>query len=118
MWRIIFVLIISLSFAACSSTGAESTDDSAQPQAVQIEAVDRAEAVLSEQLNVDPESIQVLKVEDAEWQDSCLGLGQANESCLRENTPGYRITLDAGGKQYIYRTDKMGIEVRLEEITE
>jgi hypothetical protein len=116
MWRISFAFIIFLLASACGT--AEATPSDALEQPLQIEAVDLAIADLADQFNVDSETIQVIQVEDDEWQDSCLGLGGAAESCLLVITPGFRITLEADGTQYIYRTDQLGIEVRLEQVSE
>lgn len=109
MWRIIIVLTLSLFAVACGSAPASPADE---PE--QIEAVDAAVEALAAQLGLEKEDIKLLKVEDAEWTDSCLGLGGPAESCLQVITPGYRVTLEAGGMLYLLRTDTTGSQVRLD----
>ncbi len=116
MWRLMIVFTLCLLIAACSPTGATPANEAVQPQ--QVEAVDSATADMAAQLNLDLEAIQVIKVEDAEWSDSCLGLGGPAESCALVIVPGYRITLEADGVQYVYRTDESGSTLRLEQIAE
>ena len=43
--------------------------------------------------------IEKLSVEEADWSDSCLGLGGPAESCLAVITPGYRMEFVAGGEE-------------------
>jgi hypothetical protein len=54
------------------------------------------------------------KIEDAEWSDSCLGLGGPAESCAAVITPGYAITFTVAGQSYIVRTDLDGNQARVE----
>lgn len=116
MWRIIIVLTLCILAAACSPAESTPADEPAQPQ--QLEAVGVAMAKLAAETGLDPQDIQLIKVEDEEWMDSCLGLGGPAESCLLVITPGYRVTLEADGTQYVYRTDETGSQVRLEVTTE
>jgi hypothetical protein len=60
---------------------------------------------LAEQLGVEPQSIEVVAMEEVIWPDRCLGL-PAPELCAQEETPGYRITFRVLGQEYIYRTNK------------
>lgn len=73
-----------------------------------------AQFFLAQELNIPMDVITFLAAAPAEWSDSCLGLGQANESCLQVIVPGYRVTLEAGGKTYTLRTDDGGNVVRIE----
>jgi hypothetical protein len=59
------------------------------------------------------EQIRVVEVEKAEWTDSCLGLGQPNESCLQAITPGWRVVLEVNGQRYEVRTDETASTIRL-----
>jgi len=69
---------------------------------------------LAQELEVPASGISFVEAEAAEWTDGCLGLGGPAESCLQALTPGYRVTLEAGGESYILRTDETGQQVRLE----
>jgi hypothetical protein len=72
--------------------------------------VEAARAGLASRLGVAVSAIEVVSVEPAEWSDSCLGYGRADESCLQAITPGQRVLLRdvAGGLTYEYRTDQQG----------
>jgi hypothetical protein len=55
----------------------------------------------------------VISVEKVEWSDSCLGVGLPAESCAAVITPGYKITLDVAGQEYVIHTDEGGYQTRL-----
>jgi hypothetical protein len=57
--------------------------------------------------------IEVVSLEAAEFTDSCLGLGQPDESCLQAITPGFLIILSAEGQAYEVHTDETGQQVRV-----
>jgi len=114
---VMFVLF-SLSIVLVACSGSEGEDQSVEPAAVQLEAVSAAQETLAAELGVDMESIQLVKVQDEEWSDSCLGLGGATESCLAVVTPGYSVVFQYDDKEYTYRTDLTGVEVRQEMIKE
>ncbi len=69
---------------------------------------------LSAKLSVDEKSIVIIQITDRTWNDGCLGLGGAAESCLQALVPGFRIEMLAKGKTYFYRTDKTGVTIRAE----
>ncbi len=73
-----------------------------------------AREALAAELGVHANDIAVESTESREWSDSCLGLGQAHESCLAAITPGFAMTLMHGGTEYRYRTNVDGTSVRAE----
>lgn len=77
------------------------------------EAVQAAVKDLSRTLNLPAEEIAVLSQEAAQWPDSCLGLATPDEMCLQVITPGWRVILEAGGRQFEYHTDESGKRMRL-----
>lgn len=77
-------------------------------------AAQAARDALAQQLGVPAAQIMIQRAEAQQWSDGCLGLGGPAESCLAAITPGYRVTLQYGGQQYIYRTDESGQAVRAE----
>ena len=85
-----------------------------QPQAPQTfpPAAQAAREALAKELGVPLESVTIQRAEPTEFTDSCLGLGGPAESCLRAATPGYTVTLEVNGEQYIYHTDQTGENVR------
>jgi hypothetical protein len=85
-------------------------------------ATDSAAATLSYDPSVDPiilqaikdlnqktgvalEKIIVLEVEAVEWPDGSLGCGTPGTEYLQVITPGFHISLEAGGQVYSYHTD-------------
>jgi hypothetical protein len=55
--------------------------------------------------------VKIVKVESVEWPDSCLGISRPDARCAQAITPGYRITLEANGKQYEFHTNADGSAV-------
>ena len=68
---------------------------------------------LANELGVAEAEIEVVSVEATEFSDSCLGLGQPNESCLQAITPGWLVMLAAEGQEYEVHTDETGEQVRI-----
>lgn len=63
-----------------------------------------------------PGQLRLVSLTQETWRDSCLGLGQANESCaqiLIEN--GWRVVMTDGRQTWSYRSDATGRTVRLED---
>ncbi|HSB90632.1 MAG TPA: hypothetical protein VLD63_11475 [Anaerolineales bacterium] len=77
-------------------------------------AVAEAIGFLAQDLGAEPRRITVLEYDPAEWPDSCLGLGQPNESCAQVVTPGWRILLRFEDATYVMRSDEFGQVVRQE----
>jgi hypothetical protein len=75
-------------------------------------AVFAARLFLAKTLNVDLGSVTVISSEPAAWPDSCLGV-PSGRACNLVLTPGYKILLSAGGKQYEVHTDATGNNVAL-----
>ncbi|MDO8573005.1 MAG: hypothetical protein Q7S11_04590 [bacterium] len=69
---------------------------------------------IATKLGVDEKSIVIMQITDTTWNDGCLGLGKANESCLQALVPGFKVEMLAKGKIYFYRTDKTGSVIRAE----
>ncbi|HSK88018.1 MAG TPA: META domain-containing protein [Anaerolineales bacterium] len=77
------------------------------------QAVLDAQQWLATQLGATVEQVRTIEVEQAEWTDSCLGLGRLNESCLQASTPGWRVMFEVNGQRYEVRTDESGSTIRL-----
>lgn len=71
-----------------------------------------AQKMLAEQLGVGVEEIIIAKIEQVQWNDSCLGLGGPAESCLQVITPGFRVVLAHGGTGYTFHTNDDGSVIR------
>ncbi len=74
-----------------------------------------AKAALSQKLGIPAEQVSFVSADGVEWSDSCLGLGGPAESCLQAITPGYKVVLAVGEKQYEVHTDEAGNAVRIKE---
>lgn len=65
-----------------------------------------AKASLAQKLGVSDDSISLAGAEHTLWSDSSLGCPRKGVMYLQVITPGYTISLEAGGQVYIYHTDE------------
>ncbi len=79
-----------------------------RPGAGQDAIIQAATADLSKRLNIAPEEITLVSAELVEWPDSGLGCPAPGTAYLTVITPGYKIVLAAGGKEYAYHSDMRG----------
>jgi hypothetical protein len=77
----------------------------------------KARADLADRLQIDPDTIKLVSVEQEDWPDGCLGVQTPGVMCTMVITPGYLVILEAGGKQYEYHTDVNGGVVRLASVS-
>ncbi len=77
----------------------------------------KARADLVGRLHNDPDTIKLVSVEAVDWPDGCLGVQTPGMMCTMVITPGYRVILEAGGKQYEFHTSASGETVRLAAVT-
>jgi hypothetical protein len=80
-------------------------------------AVANSRADLAARLNIDPSVITVVSVEAVDWPDGCLGIQTPGVMCTMVITPGYRVILEANGKQYEYHTNASGDVAHLASVT-
>jgi hypothetical protein len=73
-----------------------------------------ARAQLAAQLGIPQTSVTIGTVEEKTWNNGCLGLAASGEFCTQALVEGFRVALRASGQTYIYRTDRTGVNVRLE----
>lgn len=106
---LIFIsILLMLVVSACA--GAD--DGSELPPVAAV----KAREALAARLGIDLSAVEIVSQEQAEWSDSCLGLGGPAESCLQALVPGWRVELEAEGETYIARTDELGEAVRFEDL--
>lgn len=110
---LIFVLLLGFSMllAACSGESIPETGGE-----LPAEAVIEAQRVLSQDLNVSVEDIQIEETEQVEWPDACLGLPEEGEACAQVITPGWRAVVQAEGNRYELRSDETGNVVRWQQL--
>jgi heat shock protein HslJ len=117
-----FLAMSMLILAACApaesgipdpgETGYPAPDSTTLP-VLPPEAVLQAQQWLAAQLNTAADQVRIVELEQAEWTDSCLGLGRLDESCLQAITPGWRVVFESNGVTYEVRTDRTGSAIRL-----
>jgi heat shock protein HslJ len=108
-------ILLLLAAAACAPADVNGVPDGTpgvMPDATP-DAAAEAERRLAQALGVTPNQVRLVSAQQAEWQDSCLGLGQPNEVCAQVITPGWRLMFEVGGEQHEVRTDETGANVRL-----
>jgi len=110
-------LLAGFVLAACSTGDTNGPPTQVNPALEDVLPPDVALSVqneVSRVLGVPLESIQIEQVEKMEWPDSCLGLPQGDEVCAEGITPGWLLTFNIGGQQYLYRVDETGTVIRQE----
>ena len=82
----------------------------AAPGAVKLPpaVLDRLAALLK----LTPADLKVVQAESVLWRDGCLGVSTPGMMCAQVITPGYRVVVSAGGKQYEFHTDQSGSAIR------
>jgi hypothetical protein len=84
-----------------------------QPVATPFPAAAAAQGALAAELGIATDQIAIVSAEQVEWPDACLGAAAEGDMCAQVITPGYRIVLEANGKQYEAHTDETGRVVRI-----
>src|SRR5688572_31557145 len=67
---------------------------------------------LSENLGLPADKITLVSTEAVDWPDGCLGVQEDGLVCAEVITPGFRIMLEATGKQVEYRTNENATQIR------
>ena len=65
-------------------------------------------AALAAQLSIPVNQITLVSSEAVVWNDGCLGVVRLGVMCAQHTVPGFRIILQANGKQYEYHTNHDG----------
>lgn len=79
-----------------------------EPGGASSAAVTAAVTLLAQQLGVPASQVTVVSAEAVEWPNGCLGVLMPGRMCTQVITPGYRVVLESGGKQYEFHTDGAG----------
>jgi hypothetical protein len=75
--------------------------------------VARAKSLLSDQLNINKETIQLVDIQPVQWPDTCLGVQTPEIMCAFHVVDGYRINLFANGQTYEVHTNLDGSQTVL-----
>lgn len=71
-----------------------------------------ATAALSESLGLPADKITLVSTEAVDWPDGCLGVVDEGLDCAQVITPGFRVILEANGRQVEYRINEDGTYLR------
>ena len=66
---------------------------------------------LSRTLNLPADQISVISTDAVTWPDGCMGIQRIGVMCMRGPVPGFKIVLQANGKQYEFHTNEDGTSV-------
>jgi len=81
------------------------------PTPTEIPAAEAARQLLAQQSGSALEAVTITSVEPVDWSDACLGVTQPDVMCAQVITPGYRVTLQLEGQEYVFHTDAAGVQV-------
>lgn len=93
-----------------SSPSSLVSQSSMVPQAI----ADKIIADLAQRTGEPASAFAIQSSENKTWPDSCLGLAQEGQMCAQVMTPGWRVTVQSGEKNWVYRTNQNGRTVLLE----
>ncbi len=93
----------------------QSTFGALSPEAADVVALARAD--LAQRLDVEPEAIKVISVEEVTWPDASLGCPQPGRTYAQGVTPGFRVVLESSPGRAVYHTDRARALILCEEET-
>jgi len=76
------------------------------------DAVAAVRSLVAQDLGISEGVVIVMTAYEKEWPNSCLGISNEGEMCAQVITPGYEVTIQAQGRQFIYHTNADGSIVR------
>ena len=68
----------------------------------------------SRRSNLPSQELNIVRVQQRDWPDGCLGLALSGTFCTQVVVPGWQVTVNAARRSFIYRTDNSGSQVKLE----
>ncbi|MEJ2757501.1 MAG: hypothetical protein P8046_03370 [Anaerolineales bacterium] len=115
---VVLIALLSLIISACSqsNTGSEETEIAPQPTSAEMitdPEVQAAIAALSDQYQIDSNTVSFVEKQPVEWPDSCLGVDQPGIMCAMHVVDGYRITLSVSQETYEVHTNTDGSQTVL-----
>jgi hypothetical protein len=67
---------------------------------------------LSESSDLPADEIKLISTEAVDWPDGCLGIQMEGLMCTQAIVPGFRVILEANGREVEYRTNQDGTQIR------
>jgi hypothetical protein len=93
-----------------ATAAAPSSASTAAPATQEVPAMgSHAQMVIrmhAQALNVDPATITLVSDEEVEWPSSALGCPKPDMMYLTVMTPGFRVVIEQGGRQYAYHAGR------------
>ena len=116
MRKLFTIFFLALLILTACAPKAEATEQPAIPEeegssADFTVAEQAAITALSKTLDVPPGQIKLISTEAVNWPDGCLGVQRIGVMCTQAVVPGFKIVLDAAGKQFEVHTDEDGSSV-------
>jgi hypothetical protein len=116
MRKLFTIFFLALLILTACAPKAEPTEQPALPDednsSVQFtDAEQAAITALSKTLSLPPGEIKLISTEAVNWPDGCLGVQRIGVMCTQAVVPGFKIVLDAAGKQFEVHTDEDGSSV-------
>jgi hypothetical protein len=119
MKRVLFSIMLTILLISACSPQAAATEQPAeveeQPTHVNVDLTPAqriAISKLAENLGLTPDQIKLVSTKAMDWPDSCLGIATEGIACAEVITPGFRVILEADGKQVEYRTNQDATVIR------
>lgn len=91
-------------------SASQSPSDSNLPLSVSRAVLEEA----SKQSRMSVSGLRIVKAEQREWSNGCLGLPEPGRACTQAIVSGWLVTVEGGRETYIYRTNASGSLVKLE----
>ena len=83
-----------------------------RPIPVDIPAAERLSIEqLAQSLGIPVDQIKLVSIEEVQWPDSCLGVQHPGIMCAQVVTPGWKVVLEANGRQYEFHTNQDGSQI-------
>ncbi len=79
------------------------------------QAAEAARKVIAQKAGVGADELKLVSVAAQEWNDSSLGCPEEGMMYMQVITPGYKVVLEADGKQYEAHTDRSGRAVTCQD---
>lgn len=105
-------VVLGVLLAGC---GLGSVPAEATPLGLPSDVAKAAKQALSNAIDVPVEQIEIVRANRVDWTDTCLELGGPDEFCGQALTPGWKIILEAEGREYEIHTDLGADNVRLKQ---
>jgi len=117
---IISIALLLLIVTAClpqaqATEGSSTIDEQPTPTHIPMDLTPAQRAAitaLSANLGLPADKITLVSTEAVDWPDGCLGVYEEGLVCAEVITPGFRVILEANGKQVEYRTNEDGTQIR------